>query len=155
MHARILAVKGRQEVRYIFPMSDEPDPAVRRRYGDVGGTPGGLFDFAVGLSLLLLGAWLLLGLVVVQSGFGGLFGLSHDAFGVLLVPLFFGVALLFFSERSVLGWLLSIGAALAIFAGLLSDLHLFFRPTSLLATSAMLFMMAAGLGMVARSLRPH
>ena len=40
-------------------------------------------------------------------------------------------------------------------AGIIANLQIFFRPTSLFNTLVMLGMLAAGLGLVARSLRAH
>lgn len=135
---------------------DELSPgASRRQLKDVGGTAGGLGEFIVGIALLGAGAWLFLSRVVVTSGFGSLFGLGSSSFGTMLVPLFLGVMLLFWNGRSILGWLLALFGALGIFAGIISDLHVFFQPTSLPTTLTMLGMMAAGLGLVARALRPH
>ena len=121
----------------------------------MGGTTGGLGEFVLGLVLLALGGWLFLDRVVVTSGFGSLFGFGERSFGVMLLPLFLGVTLLFWNGRSIAGWLLTAGGALGIFAGIIADLHVFFRPTSLPTTLVMLGMMAAGLGLVARALRPH
>ena len=139
-----------------MPISeDEQAGNARRNVRDVGGTAGGFGEFVVGALLLLAGGWLFSSRVLVQRGFGNLFGLGDNSFAVMLVPLLLGVALLFWNGRSIAGWLLAAGGALGIFAGIVADLHLFFRPTSLPTTLAMLGMMAAGLGLVARALRPH
>jgi|SRR5579883_3280968 len=132
------------------------EPA-RRRYRDVGGTTGGIGEFLVGVGLLIVGGYLLMSRVVV-AGSGGLFGLAFlggTPFGVTLIPLFLGVALLFFDGRSALGWILALGGALLIVAAILADMHLYFRPTSLFETLLMFALMAAGLGLVFRSLREH
>jgi hypothetical protein len=142
-------------------MSEERDQQQRprRRLGDVGGTDGGLGDFLVGLALLVAGAWLFLGRVVVTTG--GVFapfGLVLPAgtpFGVTLLPMFLGVMLLFWRGRSVAGWVLVAGGAVALVAGVMADLRVYFRPTTLPHTLVMFGLMAAGLGLVARALRPH
>jgi hypothetical protein len=41
-----------------------------------------------------------------------------------------------------------------ILAGVIAHLHLYFQPTSLFDTLIILGLLAAGLGLVARSLRP-
>lgn len=118
-----------------------------------GGTPGGLLEFVVGTAMAIAGAYLLTTRVTVTSGFWGWWG--DSTFGLTLVPLLIGIGLLFFNGRSVLGRLLVIGGAVIILAGIIANLQLYFRPTSLFATLMMLGLLAAGLGVVARSLRSH
>ena len=118
-----------------------------------GGTPGGLGEFFLGAALAVAGAYLLMQQVPVTSGFWQLWGMS--AFGLSLVPLLIGVALLFYDGRSVAGWALTAGGAVIILAGIIANLQIFFRPTSLFNTLVMLGLLAAGLGLVARSLRAH
>jgi hypothetical protein len=118
-----------------------------------GGTPGGLLEFVVGTAMAVAGAYLLTTRVTVTSGFWGWWG--DSTFGLTLVPLLIGIGLLFFNGRSVLGWLLVVGGAVIILAGIIANLQMYFRPTSLFATLMMLGLLAAGLGVVARSLRSH
>jgi hypothetical protein len=78
---------------------------------------------------------------------------GYNAFGISLIPLLIGVALLFFDGRSKLGWVLTLLGALVIVLGILTNLTIFFRPTSLFNTIIMLVLLAGGLGLIARSLR--
>jgi uncharacterized protein with PQ loop repeat len=55
----------------------------------------------------------------------------------------------------MVGWVLTIAGALFIFAGILANLHIFFRPTSLFNTIVMLVLLVGGLGLIARGLQPH
>ncbi|MEO5767424.1 MAG: hypothetical protein ABIS92_03655 [Polyangia bacterium] len=119
-----------------------------------GGTAGGVGEFVVGLALVGIGAYLLLGRVVVHTSFWHLAG-GGSAFGVTLIPLLIGVALLFFSGKSVLGWVLTIAGFGAIVVGVIANMDIYFQPTSLMTTLIMLVMMAAGLGLIVKSLRPH
>jgi uncharacterized protein len=118
-----------------------------------GGTEGGLGQFFLGLVMAVGGAWLLTNQVTVSSGFWGFFG--QNTFGLSLLPLVVGVGLLFFDGRSVMGWLLTVAGATIIFVGILVNLRIYFQPTSLFNTLMMLVLLAGGLGLVARSLRPH
>lgn len=116
-----------------------------------GGTPGGLGPFFVGLAMVVAGGYLLVSRVTVASGyweFGG-----RNAFGLSLIPLLAGIALLFFSARSWLGWLLTGGGALIILVGIIANLRIFFGPTSLFDTLMILGLIAGGIGLVARSVR--
>jgi predicted membrane channel-forming protein YqfA (hemolysin III family) len=117
-----------------------------------GGTPGGVGTFLIGLVMAVAGAYLLTSQVVVTSGAWTLWG--YNSFGLSLLPLLFGVGLLFFSGKSWLGWLLTIAGVVIILAGILMNLSIYFRPTSLFNTVIMLVLLAGGLGLIARSLRP-
>lgn len=123
------------------------------RFRGAGGTPGGLGEFLVGFAMAVAGGYLLTQQVTVTSGYWHLWG--YNAFGLSLIPLLFGVALLFFNGRSILGWLLLIGGAVIVLAGILLNLEIYFRSTSLFNTLLMLVLLFGGLGLVARSLRSH
>lgn len=124
-----------------------------KRLRGAGGTPGGLGEFLIGFAMVVAGGYLLTQQVTVTSGYWHLWG--YNAFGLSLIPLLFGVALLFFNGRSVLGWLLLIAGAVIVLAGILMNLEIYFRSTSLFNTLLMLVLLFGGLGLVARSLRSH
>lgn len=97
------------------------------------------------------GGYLILNQVQVTTSFWR-FG-QYGGFGLTLLPLLIGIAFLFYNGRSVVGWLLtSVGAAM-ILAGVLMNLDIYFRQTSLFNTIVMLGLLFGGLGLVARSLR--
>ena len=116
-----------------------------------GGTPGGIGIFFLGLAMATAGAYLLTQQVEVHSGFFSWFG--GNAFGLTLVPLLIGIGFLFFDGKSIPGWVLTGLGTVIILAGILTNLRVYFVPTSLFNTLMMLGLLAAGLGLVARSLR--
>lgn len=116
-----------------------------------GGTPGGIPMFLIGVALTILGGYLLTNQVTVSSGPWLLYG--QNAFGLSLLPFLFGVGLLFFNGRSIWGWLLLGIGLLIIFAGIIANLRIYFEPASLFSTLMMLGLLAAGLGLTARSLK--
>lgn len=116
-----------------------------------GGTPGGLGTFFFGFVMAVAGGYLLMQQVTVHSGFWSWWG--PNTFGLSLVPLLFGVALLFFNGKSLVGWLLTIGGAVIILAGVISNLQIYFQPTSLFNTLVMLVLLFGGLGLIARSVK--
>jgi hypothetical protein len=118
-----------------------------------GGTQGGVGQFFLGLLMAVGGAYLLTSQVSVSSGFWAWFG--PHTFGLSLVPLVIGIGLLFFDGTSYLGWLLTAAGAVIIFLGILMNLRIYFEPTSLFNTLLMLVLLAGGLGLVARSLKPY
>jgi predicted membrane channel-forming protein YqfA (hemolysin III family) len=116
-----------------------------------GGTDGGLGTFFLGFVMAVAGGWLLTNQVTVTSGYWRLWG--YSAFGLSLLPFVVGIAFLFFDGRSIIGWVLTIAGAVIIFAGILSNLDIYFRPTSLFNTLMMLVLLLGGIGLIARSLR--
>jgi hypothetical protein len=123
-----------------------------------GGTPGGVGTFFAGLALTVLGGYLVLNQVQVTSSFSffGLWGWNRPAgFGITMLPLLIGVGVLFFDGKSKLGWILTAGGLLTILAAVLMSLSIHWAPTSLFNTLLMFGLLAAGVGLVARSLRPY
>jgi hypothetical protein len=118
-----------------------------------GGTRGGVGEFLLGVGMSVAGAYLLTQRVTVTSGYWTLWG--YNAFGLSLLPLLFGTGLLFFNGRSLAGWLLTFAGVVIILVGVIANLGVYFQPTSLFNTLVMLVLLAGGIGLVARSLRPH
>ena len=116
-----------------------------------GGTPGGIGEFLMGLVMAVAGGYLLTSRVTVTSGFWTYGG--YDTFGLTLIPLIFGIGILFFNGRSVLGWLLLLGGAVIILAGILMNLRIYFEHTSLFNTLVMLVLLFGGIGLMARGVR--
>jgi hypothetical protein len=128
------------------------------RVRGAGGTPGGVGTFIAGLLLSAVGGYLVLNQVQVTSSFMffGLWGFSRPAsFGLTMLPMLIGVGVLFFDGKSKLGWVRTVGGALTILAAVLMSLSIHWETTSLFNTLLMFGMLAAGLGLVARSLRPY
>jgi hypothetical protein len=118
---------------------------------NVGGTPGGLGSFFIGLVLACIGGYLLTNQVMVTSGYWTFYG--ANSFGITLVPMLVGVSMLFWNGRSVVGWLLTIAGGLLILAGIIANLHIYFAPTSLFNTLVMLIMLVGGLALIGRAVR--
>ena len=127
------------------------------RFEGAGGTPGGVGEFFIGLVIAALGFYLLFSHVQVYSGYWNfaVFGGVGRSFGISLIPLLFGIGILFVNGKSVLGWFLSVGGLLFILAGILVNLDIHFMGTSLMNVLIMLAMIAAGLGLIVKGLRPH
>ena len=124
---------------------------MNERVRGAGGTSGGIGLFLLGLGMAVAGGWLLTNQVTVTSGYWQWGG--YNAFGLSLIPLIIGIGLLFFNGRSMAGWLLTFCGAIIIVAGIITNLEIYFRPTSLFNTVMMLILLAGGIGLVARSLR--
>jgi hypothetical protein len=121
------------------------------RFRDAGGTPGGLGGFLMGVAMSCTGAYLLTHQVAVVGSYWAFYG--GNTFGITLLPMLFGIAMLFWNGRSALGWLLTVGGALFILAGIIATMHIYFQPTSLFNTIVMLILLVGGLSLVARAVR--
>lgn len=124
-----------------------------RSMSDVGGSPGGLGEFALGFIMTCVGGYLISNQVTVMGSYWSFWG--ANSFGVTLIPLLFGVAILFFNGRSKIGWLLTAGGALFILAGVIANMHIYFQPATLFHTLIMLILLVGGLGLIAKSMRAH
>jgi hypothetical protein len=124
-----------------------------RSVADVGGTPGGLGEFVLGFIMTCVGGYLISNQVTVVGSYWTFWG--ANSFGVTLIPLLFGVGILFFNGRSTIGWMLTAAGALFILAGVIANMHIYFQRASLFNTLLMLILLVGGLGLIARSMRSH
>jgi len=123
---------------------------------NVGGTPGGTRTFLLGMIMTITGGYLLFNQVQVHGGYwnwGG-FGGAGRSFGITLLPLLFGIGILFANGRSFVGRVLTFGGALVIVAGVIANLDIHFQQTSLWNTLTMLVLLVGGIGLVVRSALP-
>ena len=118
-----------------------------------GGTPGGTGQFFIGLIMAGVGAYLLLSQVEVTTSWWHFWGVN--SFGLSLLPMLVGVGILFFNGKSLAGWILTVLGFAIIVAGILMNMDIYFRSTSLYNTLVMLVLLAGGLGLIARTLRPQ
>lgn len=123
---------------------------------NVGGTPGGTRTFFLGVVLVIIGGYLLFNQVQVHSGRGFWnFGIGGgSSFGITLIPMLIGIAILFANGKSLVGRVLTGGGMLMIIVGIIANLDIHFRQTSLLNTIIMLTCLVGGIGLVVRSVMP-
>jgi hypothetical protein len=124
-----------------------------RSLTDAGGTPGGFGHFLLGCIMACSGGYLLINQVTVVGSYWNFYG--ENSFGITLLPMLFGIGLLFWRGRSIVGWILTVAGALFILMGVIANLHIFFRPTSLFNTIVILVLFVGGLGLIARGIQPH
>jgi len=118
-----------------------------------GGTPGGLIEFLLGAGMVMVGCWLFLQKLTVSSSFRVLWGTGGS--GLALLILLVGIGVVFFSGRSLVGWILIAVGVVMIIISVISNLVIYFEPTSLFNTVVMLGLIFGGIGLVLRALRPH
>ena len=67
----------------------------------------------------------------------------------------FGFAIVFFNGRSTIGWMLVVGGALFILAGVIMNMHIYFKQESLFNTLLTLVLLVGGLGLIVRAIHPR
>jgi uncharacterized protein len=127
-----------------------------------GGTPGGLGQFFLGFIMMCVGFYWLLNAISVHSSFGFGTRLYHLNFGgsqwpitsgMVLVPFMFGIALVFYNARNIIGWLLTLGSLAALIFGVIISLQFSLRSMSAFELLMVLVLALGGLGLFLRSLR--
>lgn len=93
----------------------------------------------------------------LRYGYGGAWALPpiggvSEGMGLLMIPLGLGVAMLFLTASRKLAWLLVWGSAAALVVGILHSISMRFMPTTLWALVTMIVMIAAGAGLMFKSL---
>jgi hypothetical protein len=123
-----------------------------------GGTSGGMGQFFIGLVMICGGFYMLLNAIKVTSSFGfsrhlyqlGGFGLTS---GMVMIPFMFGVGIMFYNGKNILGWLLTFGSLVALIFGVISSIHFRFSYMSAFDLIVILVLSVGGLGLFLRSLK--
>lgn len=127
-----------------------------------GGTSGGIGTFFIGFLMMCGGFYLLLNAISVTSHFGfrsHLYGLSmfggqfSITGGMVMIPFMFGVGLIFFNSRNLIGWLLAIGSITALIFGVIASVRFNLRSMSAFELITILVLCVGGLGLFIRSLK--
>jgi len=112
--------------------------------------------------MMCAGFYMLLQSIVVTQVFGIGMGLFHFAMfggslsitsGMILIPLLFGIGMIFFNARNLIGWALAVGSLAALIVGVISSVHLVMRSMSLFDLLVILILCLGGAGLFLRSLR--
>ncbi len=127
-----------------------------------GGTSGGIGTFFIGLIMLCGGGYMLLNAINVTSNFalstrlygfsamGGNYGITS---GMVMIPFMFGIGLIFYNSKNILGWILSIGSITALIFGVISSIQFSFKSMSAFDLIVILVLAVGGLGLFLRSLK--
>jgi len=109
-------------------------------------------SFIFGAILFGIGVYLIFQNTIVSTQFSlmDLIGFNPP-FGLVILPLLIGIGILFFNEKSILGWLITIFGIVTILLGILMGLKIYFKPVSLYQAVLMYGMTAAGIGLIAKS----
>lgn len=125
---------------------------------NAGGTKGGAGRFFIGFLMIVVGGYLFLDSVYVVNRFGFgtlLFGIAgfNIRSGMVLVPFIFGVGLIFYNSRNVIGWALAIGSLAAFAFGIITSVQFRLRTMSAFDIIVILVLLVGGIGLFLSSLR--
>jgi hypothetical protein len=127
-----------------------------------GGSSGGVGHFFIGIIMMCGGFYMLLNAITVSSNFGlgsRLFGFSGFGSnigitgGMIMIPFIFGIGIIFYNSRNLLGWLLSIGSLTALIFGVISSVRFNLRTMTSFELIVILILAIGGLGLFLRSLK--
>jgi hypothetical protein len=127
-----------------------------------GGTSGGVGHFFIGILMMCGGFYMLLNAITVSSSFGmgaRLYGFSGSSSnigitgGMIMIPFIFGVGIIFYNSKSLLGWILSIGSLTALIFGVISSVRFNLRTMTSFELIVILVLAIGGLGLFLRSLK--
>lgn len=123
-----------------------------------GGTDGGIGRFFMGLVMMIAGGYLFLHNIQVSIGFG----LGYQVFsfwgigitsGYVLIPFLFGVGIIFFNSRNILGWMLAIASLVMLGVGVITQARFHLRNMTAFELITILVLMVGGVGLFLSSLR--
>ncbi len=122
-----------------------------------GGSSGGLGLFFIGFFMFCGGIYMLLNSITFYANYGfgarlysiGGIGITS---GMVLIPFMFGVGIIFYNARNILGWLLAAGSITALIFGVISSIQFHMRPMSAFDLIVILVLTVGGLGIFFRSL---
>ncbi|MGE4518803.1 MAG: hypothetical protein AB7E04_04775 [Desulfobacteraceae bacterium] len=123
-----------------------------------GGTKGGTGRFLTGLVMMVAGGYLFLDAVRVTHGFHMGYRLySFGGFrltgGMVLIPLIFGIGIIFYNSKNILGWLLSSASLIMLVFGIISSINFRLRSMSSFELITIIVLAVGGLGLFLSSLK--
>ncbi|WP_448547031.1 hypothetical protein [Thalassotalea fusca] len=127
-----------------------------------GGTSGGLGHFFIGLAMMCGGFYLLFNAITVSStfgmssrlyGFNALGGSYNITSGTIMLPFIFGIGLIFYNGKNIVGWILTLGSLTALIFGVISSIRFSFKTMTSFDLLVILVLAIGGLGLFLRSLK--
>jgi hypothetical protein len=124
-----------------------------------GGSSGGIGQFFIGVIMMCGGFYMLLNAITVSSNFAlssrmYSFNSSYGVTGgMIMIPFIFGIGLVFFNAKNILGWLLTLGSITALIFGVISSVRFNLRTMTTFELIVILVLAVGGLGLFLRSLK--
>ncbi|HDY91374.1 MAG TPA: hypothetical protein ENH79_17475, partial [Pseudoalteromonas sp.] len=73
--------------------------------------------------------------------------------GMVMIPFIFGVGLIFYNSKNILGWVLSLGSLTALIFGVISSVRFSMRTMTSFDLIVIIILAFGGLGLFLRSLK--
>lgn len=110
-------------------------------------------EFYIGIISIIAGIFFLLSKAVVHSGFYNLsfFGGINVSSGLIIIPLMIGIIWLVNNPKSLIARLITIAGAIFIIGSIIMNIRITFTTTSLIDYLIMMILIAAGIGMLIKS----
>ena len=123
-----------------------------------GGSKGGIGRFFIGMIMMVAGGYLFLNAVQVINHFhlGYAFysiGKMRLTSGMVLIPLIFGIGMIFYNAKNWMGWALSIASGVMFLYGIIASINFKLRTMTAFELIMILTLMIGGLGLFLSSLR--
>ena len=123
-----------------------------------GGTDGGIGSFLIGFIMICVGGYMLLNGIILRPQFGfrtAIFTVGGWPItsGMIFVPFIFGIGMIFYNGRNLIGWALTIGSVAAMIFGVIASTQLQLRPMTAFELIVILVLLVGGIGLFLRSLR--
>ena len=125
---------------------------------NAGGTNGGTGSFLIGCIMMIAGGYLFLRSIIVSNNFsfgGGLYSIGgfNLTTGMILVPFVFGIGMIFFNSRSILGWALTLASLIMLLFGVVSSIEMRLMRMSAFELFLILVLLIGGIGLFLRSIK--
>jgi len=123
-----------------------------------GGTDGGVGQFFLGLVMMVAGGYLFFNAIHITNHFGlgyGLFrvgGVSITS-GLVLIPFIFGVGMIFYNAKNIIGWLLAAASLIMLGFGVIAATEFRFQRMTAAQLIIILVLFVGGIGLFLNSLR--
>lgn len=123
-----------------------------------GGTNGGIGQFFIGLIMIIAGAYLFLNAIHIGYAFHlgyrlYSFGTFNLTTGMVLILFMFGVGLIFYNYKNILGWLLTAASLIMLGVGMIASVQFYLRDMSAFEFLIILVLLVGGIGLFLRSFR--
>ncbi|PIE74723.1 MAG: hypothetical protein CSA18_03405 [Deltaproteobacteria bacterium] len=123
-----------------------------------GGSEGGTGRFFTGLVMMIAGGYLFFNSIRVSHGFHMgyhlySFGRFHLTSGMVMVPLIFGVGIIFYNSKNILGWILSASSLIMLAFGVISSIRFTMKSMSSFDLIVIIVLAIGGLGLFLSSLK--
>jgi hypothetical protein len=125
-----------------------------------GGTNGGVGRFFIGLGMMIAGGYLFFNAIDVTHQFSlGYTIYTFRSFrltsGMTLIPFIFGIGIMFYDFKNVLGWALTAASLIMLGFGIISSLNFQLRDMSAFELIMILVLLVGGIGLFISSFKSY